>query len=114
MKKIIFCLALFVSVFSYADQITVASKKFTENVILGEIITRMLQDAGVEAVHRRELGGTQVLWKGLLRGDVDVYVEYSGTLMLEMFRDKNLRNLQDIRKELKSLKVRMTNPFRYA
>ena len=111
MKKIIFCLALFVSVFSYADQITVASKKFTENVILGEIITRMLQDAGVEAVHRRELGGTQVLWKGLLRGDVDVYVEYSGTLMLEMFRDKNLRNLQDIRKELKSLKVRMTKPF---
>jgi osmoprotectant transport system permease protein len=60
--------------------VRVGSKKFTEGVILGEMATQLLRSAGVPAVHRRELGGTEVLWQALLAGDLDVYAEYTGTL----------------------------------
>ena len=42
-------------------EITVGSKKFTENVILGEIVTQLARTQGVSVRYRRELGGTRVL-----------------------------------------------------
>ena len=64
--------------------VIVASKVFTESVVLGEILTATLRAAGVPAAHRRELGGTRVVWNALERGDVDAYVEYTGTLLKEV------------------------------
>ena len=64
--------------------VVVASKVFTESVVLGEILTATLRSSGVPAVHRRELGGTRVVWNALERGDVDAYVEYTGTLLKEV------------------------------
>ncbi len=63
----------------------VGSKVFTESVVLGEVATRTLTAAGLPAVHRRELGGTRILWEALQRGELDVYPEYSGTLAEEIF-----------------------------
>lgn len=76
-----FCL----SIGATANPIIVGSKEFTENVILGELITQLLQHSGVQAEHRVDLGGTAVLWAALLRGDIDVYPEYLGTLEKEIF-----------------------------
>jgi osmoprotectant transport system permease protein len=64
--------------------VIVASKVFTESVVLGEILSATLRKAGVPATHRRELGGTRVVWNALERGDVDAYVEYTGTLLKEV------------------------------
>ncbi len=66
-------------------QIQVGSKTFTESVILGEIIKHLARAGGAQASHRRELGGTRVLWNALLAGDIDVYPEYTGTLTQEIF-----------------------------
>ena len=55
--------------------VKVGSKKFTESVILGEMTAQLMRSAGAAAEHRRELGGTEVLWQALLRGDIDVYPE---------------------------------------
>jgi osmoprotectant transport system permease protein len=57
----------------------VASKSFTESVILGEIVTQAERAAGVEATHRAGLGGTRLVWDALVGGSVDVYPEYTGT-----------------------------------
>lgn len=65
--------------------LTVASKKFTESVILGEIAAQKLRAAGVAASHLSELGGTRMVFDALARGDVDVYPEYTGTLVQEIF-----------------------------
>ena len=54
--------------------VVIGSKAFTESVILGEIMTGLLQSEGIPATHRRELGGTRVLWNGLQTGDIDAYV----------------------------------------
>ena len=68
--------------------VQVGSKVFTESVILGEVVTRTLAAAGIPAVHRRELGGTRILWDALQRGELDVYAEYTGTLAEEIFGGK--------------------------
>jgi osmoprotectant transport system permease protein len=64
--------------------LVVGSKKFTESVLLGELLTRLLVDGGVPARHEAQLGGTRVLWDALLAGQVDVYPEYTGTLCQEI------------------------------
>ena len=55
--------------------VVVASKTFTEAVVLGEIAAGVIRDAGYVADHRRELGGTRVLFNALVSGDIDVYPE---------------------------------------
>jgi osmoprotectant transport system permease protein len=67
------------------DPVRVASKAFTESVILGELATDVLQRSGLQAKHVHGLGGTRVVWDALVRGDVDVYPEYTGTLAQEIF-----------------------------
>jgi osmoprotectant transport system permease protein len=63
-----------------ARQLRVGSKSFTESVILGEIATQAARAAGVDAEHRSGLGGTRLVWDALVRGEIDVYPEYTGTL----------------------------------
>src|SRR5438094_8796436 len=70
-----------------APLVKIGSKKFTESVILGEMVTHLVRDAGGIADHRRELGGTEILWQALRRGELDVYVEYTGTLVQVVLRD---------------------------
>ena len=75
-----------------ATPIVVASKVFTESVILADAGVQLLQAAGQPAEHRKELGGTRILWSALLRGDVDCYPEYTGTLRAEIFASQALQN----------------------
>ncbi len=64
--------------------VAIGSKKFTESVILGEMAAQLASGAGARVRHRRELGGTRVLWDALVRGEIDVYPEYTGTLRREI------------------------------
>ena len=53
--------------------IKIGSKKFTESVILGELLKQIAESTGAEAEHRAELGGTRVLWNALRKGEIDIY-----------------------------------------
>lgn len=59
--------------------ITVGSKDFTENILLGEMLVQALQHDGATVKDQTNLGGTSVNRKALLSGDIDVYPEYNGT-----------------------------------
>ncbi len=72
------------------DIIKVGSKKFTENVILGEIVTQLLQANSIKAAHIKELGGTTILWNSLLNGEIDIYPDYTGTILKEILAKENL------------------------
>jgi osmoprotectant transport system permease protein len=85
--------------------LTVGSKQFTESVLLGEIARQTLEEAGIPATHRRELGGTRVLWDALVKGEIDLYPEYTGTLALELLHDENLAEA------LKAKGLQMTRPI---
>lgn len=67
-----------------AEHIVVGSKRFTESYILGEILARTAQAAGVDAVHRAGLGSTAVVLEALKAGAIDVYPEYVGTIQKEI------------------------------
>jgi len=80
--------------------VKVASKLHTESVIMDELMTQLMNHAGADAVHLREFGGTHIIWKPLLRGEVDLYVDYTGTIMKELFPEDNLKTIEDIRRRL--------------
>ena len=61
------------------DPIVVASKNFTEQDILGEIVAQELEARGVPVERRFHLGGTFVCHNALVDGQADVYIEYTGT-----------------------------------
>src|SRR4051812_52538 len=67
-----------------ADPVRVGSKAFTESVILGELATQLGNTAGIPTIHRSQLGGTRVLWDALVAGQIDVYPEYTGTIIQEL------------------------------
>src|SRR5438067_3105261 len=64
--------------------VQIGSKAFTESVIVGEMAARLARNAGVATVHRRELGGSRILWNALLGGEIDAYPEYTGTIAQEL------------------------------
>lgn len=60
--------------------LVIASKNFTENRLLGEVLRLYIEaHTDLEVTHRANLGGTKVCWEALLAGEVDLYVDYTGT-----------------------------------
>jgi len=60
-------------------KVSVGSKEFTEQLILGQLAVVALEDAGFEVEDNTGLGGTDVVRGALESGDVDLYWEYTGT-----------------------------------
>ncbi len=59
--------------------LTVGSKDFTENILLGEMFAQAAEAAGASVDNKTNLGGTSVNRDALVSGDIDVYPEYNGT-----------------------------------
>lgn len=66
------------------ETITVGSKDFTEQFILGNMYLLVLQDMGLETEDALNLGGTQIAHQALQSGDIDTYPEYTGTALVEV------------------------------
>jgi len=79
-----------------ADRVVVGSKRFTESYILGEIVRQTLQQAGVEAEHKQGLGNTGILEQALATGAVDVYPEYTGTIVRELLKKEGNPSLAEL------------------
>lgn len=80
--------------------VRVGSKASIENTVLGEIVTQLARHAGADAEHRRALGGTQVVYQALVKGDIDVYPEYTGTLTAEILKGEQVRTDHELRAAL--------------
>ena len=94
-----------------APSITTGSKKFTESVILGELLRHLAEDAGATATHQRDLGGTRILWNALLAGNIDAYPEYTGTISQEILAGENLTTEDQIRAAVATHGVLMSRPL---
>ena len=84
------------------ERIVVGSKNFTEQVILGELVAQTIERYTDLPVDRRlNLGGTFICDRALQSGDIDIYVEYSGTALTAVFKQPVQRDpravLDDIR-----------------
>jgi len=60
----------------------VGSKNFTEELLLGEMYSLLLEHAGLDVERKLNLGGTQIAMASLQRGEIALYPEYTGTALL--------------------------------
>ncbi len=77
-------LAAWTSAMAQEGPVTVGSKDFTEQFILGNMYLLVLQDMGLETEDALNLGGTQIANQALTNGDIDTYPEYTGTALVEV------------------------------
>lgn len=74
--------------------IVVASKPFTESYLLSEIVAQVVETTSeTKAIRKFGLGGPQLVMDGLCSGELDVDVNYTGSLAIAMFPNK--RQLSD-------------------
>ncbi len=85
----------------------VASKKFTESVVLGESLRLLAVSQGEACEHEKEMGGTRIVFDALVNGEIDAYVEYTGTLQQDILAQIGRRSLAGIREALEERGVRM-------
>lgn len=112
---IVFICVLSVSSIAHAQakpKVRVGSKSFTESVVLGDLLAHLATQSGADVEHLSELGGTQVLWKALVKGDIDAYVDYTGTIqeLLSKLVDPGveIRTESDMRSAMDGLGITMT------
>ena len=71
-----------------ADVVRIGSKNFTEQIILGEIVAQVVESTTRLRVERRlNLGGTFICDRAIRAGDIDAYVEYTGTAHAAIFHE---------------------------
>ncbi len=110
MKRLALTLA-FTLTACHAGPVRVGSKNFTEGVLLGEVATQVCGAAGEHVEHRRQLGGTAVLWRALRAGSIDAYAEYTGTITAEIVRGADPADLPALRRALSAQGIAMTAPL---
>ena len=96
---------------SGAAQLVVGSKRFTESYILGEIIAGTLSAAGRPAVHRQGLGNTGILEQALASGAIDLYPEYTGTIVRELLKREGNPPLEELNRWLAPRGLKAATPF---
>lgn len=69
------------------DVIVIGSKNFTEQRILGELLAQTVESAGLKAERKFDLGGTFVCDAALRAGQIDMYVEYTGTALSAILKE---------------------------
>lgn len=68
------------SISNNSNKITIGSKNFTEQIILGNMLQQLIEDkTDIDVQTKLNLGGTQVAFNALKSGGIDMYVEYTGT-----------------------------------
>ena len=64
--------------------ITVGSKNFTEQYVLGELYAQALEANGFNVEKKLDLGSEQITDKALQNGQIDLYPEYTGTALFQL------------------------------
>ena len=91
-----------------ARQIQVGSKRFTESYVLGEIAKRLLEDAGFSVEHKQGMGGTIIVWRALINGDISMYPDYTGTVQETILKSETPLTPEQMRAALAERGIGMT------
>lgn len=70
-------------------KVTIGSKNFTEEFILGQIYAQALKAAGYSVKTQLNLGSEQIAYRAVKSGQVDAYPEYTGTALTSFFGKKD-------------------------
>ena len=82
--------------------VVVGSKNFTEQVLLGEMVSALLEDRGFAVDRRLNLGGTNVCHEAVTSGQLDVYVEYTGTALTDILKRPTRSDPAEVLREVRA------------
>ena len=78
---------------SHRPRVVIATKNFTEQFILGELMAQLIEgNTGLAVVRRFNLGGTMICHGALVNGEIDIYAEYSGTGLTAVLKKPVISN----------------------
>jgi glycine betaine/choline ABC-type transport system substrate-binding protein len=97
-------------------RITVGSKNFTEQLILGEIIAQQIEREMHTDVRRKlDLGGTFLAQRAMLSAGIDLYPEYTGTALTAVLKQPVVKDpgeaLRRVRAGYAQWHIRWMNPL---
>jgi len=100
-----------------ADQIVIGSKNFTEQVILGELLAQQIERTTHLPVKRQlNLGGTFICHQAIVAGQIDAYVEYTGTALTAILKKSTNTDAKQVYEDVQNnyhnrFKVEWTEPL---
>lgn len=83
-------------------KIIVGSKNFTEQLIVGHMVGLLMEDAGYPVEYQLRLGGSGLVHEALVNGDVNVYVEYTGTGLTVMLKEDPISDPDEVYEKVKA------------
>ena len=90
-----------------SSALTVGSKNFTEQLVLGELLAQYLGRFTSMPIDRRfYLAGTYICHQALLAGRIDMYVEYTGTALVAILKEKPVSDHAAVFNTVKDLYAR--------
>ena len=80
--------------------ITIGSKDYTEQILLGNMVAQLIKNnSDIKVNTKFALGGTKVIFNALNSGNIDLYMDYTGTIFSDMLKHNPIKekvNSQDV------------------
>jgi len=82
--------------------VVIGSKNFTEQIIMGNMLATLIEkNTDLKVDRKLNLGGTDVAFNALKSGDIDMYVEYTGTGLVNILKKPSQNNPDAVYSEVK-------------
>src|ERR1700723_192654 len=93
-----------------SSRITIGAKNFTEQVVLGELLSQEIEAVTGERVERRfYLAGSYICQQALVSGRIDAYVEYTGTALTAILKQPLNRDPDSVLNTVRTLYAQRYN-----
>jgi osmoprotectant transport system substrate-binding protein len=97
------CGSLFLSACGRGGSVVIGSKNFVEQLLLGELAAQQLERKLHVTVDRKfNLGGTLLAHGAIVKGDIDIYPEYTGTAITVVLREHGTGNALDVYRRVRA------------
>src|SRR5260370_25534771 len=83
-------------------QVKIGSKNFTEQFVVAEIYAQALEAAGLKVERKLNLGGTLIAHKALEEKQIDLYPEYTGTMLLVVLKGEPITDQRAVYDKVKT------------
>ncbi|MBN2839060.1 MAG: glycine/betaine ABC transporter substrate-binding protein, partial [Fusobacteriaceae bacterium] len=119
MKKLILLFialsTIFVACGKKEKKIIIGHKNFTEQRILGQMVSILIEKKTDYKTEVKELGGTMIVNQALLSGDIDISLEYTGTGYIYLLKQSELKDSKKVyeyvKKEFEKQGITWLNPL---
>ena len=105
------CLAALLAGSAAAEPVRIGSKNSNESYLLSEMAAQVLESEGFEVRRRFGLGGTLIAFEALAAGEIDLYMEYTGTLSQAILKLGRGAKRSEINRLLAPKQLRLLPPL---